>query len=219
MQPYMYAQYVKIAFMLILDTGAIPDACRDWKHHTRVKQTWADFRREFARAKTSHHLKHCRKLMVSHCKCSRSLNVQIQLPDDGGFVTAMENFSNLDTDTSADRETVASLTKAIATLADQLSANDMWDKSHEAELKRLLGGRATTAPIVTDAPGAAYVRKSYKTKNDNYCWTHGYQVGLAHTSANCTKNLLDTRMQPPRKIPWEVILGEANFFDKVGTFR
>jgi hypothetical protein len=37
-------------------------------------------------------------------------------------------------------------------------------------------------------PGATYMSKSYKTKNDNYCWSHEYQVGLAYTSsANCTK--------------------------------
>jgi hypothetical protein len=30
MQPYMEAQYVNIAFLIILNTGAIPDACRDW---------------------------------------------------------------------------------------------------------------------------------------------------------------------------------------------
>jgi hypothetical protein len=28
MQPYMDAHYVNIAFLLILNTGAIPDACR-----------------------------------------------------------------------------------------------------------------------------------------------------------------------------------------------
>jgi hypothetical protein len=49
----------------------------------------------------------------------------------------------------------------------RISSLVIWAKSQEAELKRLLGGRATTAPIVTAAPGAAYVRKSYKTKNDN----------------------------------------------------
>jgi hypothetical protein len=50
MQPYMEAQYVNITFLLILITGAIPDACRDWQLRTPVNQTWADFRREFARA-------------------------------------------------------------------------------------------------------------------------------------------------------------------------
>jgi hypothetical protein len=50
MQPYMEAQYVNIDFLLILNTGAIPDACRDWQSHTPVNQTWEDFRCEFARA-------------------------------------------------------------------------------------------------------------------------------------------------------------------------
>jgi hypothetical protein len=48
--------------------------------------------------------------------------VQNQLPADGGFVTAM---ANLATVTSADRETVATLTKAIATFTEQLKAKDM----------------------------------------------------------------------------------------------
>jgi hypothetical protein len=53
-QPYMEAQYVNIAFLLILNTGASPDACRDWQRHTPMNQTWADFRREFARAQREH---------------------------------------------------------------------------------------------------------------------------------------------------------------------
>jgi hypothetical protein len=44
-QPYMEAQYVNIAFLLILNTGAIPDACRDWQPCTPMNQTWAEFRR------------------------------------------------------------------------------------------------------------------------------------------------------------------------------
>jgi hypothetical protein len=44
-QPYMEAQYVNIAFLLILNTGSIPDACRDWQRRTPMTQTWADFRR------------------------------------------------------------------------------------------------------------------------------------------------------------------------------
>jgi hypothetical protein len=95
--------------------------------------------------------------------------------------------ANLATATSADRETVATLTKAIATLKDQLKAKDIWAKSQEAELKRLLGAQGNATPSVSIGQVNACVIKSYKTKNDNYCWSHGYQVGLAHTSANCTK--------------------------------
>jgi hypothetical protein len=46
----MEAQYVNIAFLLILNTGAIPDACRDWQRRTPMNQTWAYFRKEFDRA-------------------------------------------------------------------------------------------------------------------------------------------------------------------------
>jgi hypothetical protein len=44
-QPYMEAQYVNIAFLLIFNTGAMPDARRDWQRRTPVNQTWADLRR------------------------------------------------------------------------------------------------------------------------------------------------------------------------------
>jgi hypothetical protein len=48
-QPYMEEQYVNIAFLLISNTGAIPDACRDWQRRTPMNQTWEDFRRDFSR--------------------------------------------------------------------------------------------------------------------------------------------------------------------------
>jgi hypothetical protein len=44
-QPYIEAQYVNIAFLLILNIGTIPDSCRDWQRRTPVNQTWDDFRR------------------------------------------------------------------------------------------------------------------------------------------------------------------------------
>jgi hypothetical protein len=95
--------------------------------------------------------------------------------------------ANLATATSDDRETFAILTKAIATLTEQLKAKNIWAKYQEAELKRLLGAQGNAPPAAAAGPTNAYVRKSYTTKNDNYCWSHGYQVGLNHTSANCTK--------------------------------
>jgi hypothetical protein len=44
-QPYTETQYVNIAFLLILNTGAIPDDCRDWQRRIPMNQTWVDFRR------------------------------------------------------------------------------------------------------------------------------------------------------------------------------
>jgi hypothetical protein len=184
MQPYMEAQYLNIDLLLILNNGSIYDACREWQRRTPVSQTWADLRREFARAQQE-------KRIISSTVSGagyHTANVaehygHNSLPDGSVFVTAM---AKLATATSADRETVATLTKAIATLTEQLKEKDIWSKSQEAELKRLLGGQSSAVPIVITTPGASYVIKSYKTKNDNYFWSHGYQVGLAHTCANFT---------------------------------
>jgi hypothetical protein len=95
--------------------------------------------------------------------------------------------ANLATAMYADCETVATLKRVIATLTDQLKAKYIWAKSQEAQVRRLLGVQGNTRPDATAVTPTTYVRKSCKTNNDNYCWSHGYQVGLNHTSDNCTK--------------------------------
>jgi hypothetical protein len=134
----MDAQYVNINFLLILNSGAIPGAYRDWQRRTPVNQTWADFRREFSRAQREQRIISRTAIGAGyHTENVAEHYLQNQLPADGGFVTAM---GNLATVTSADREIVATLTKAIATLTEQLKAKYSWAKSEEDELKRLLGG-------------------------------------------------------------------------------
>jgi hypothetical protein len=99
MQPYTEAHYVNIAFMLILNTGASHKACREWQRRTPVNQTWADFRREFARFQRE-------QCIISNTASGAGYHtenvaehyLQTALPSDGGFVTAM---ANLATSTSA----------------------------------------------------------------------------------------------------------------------
>jgi hypothetical protein len=79
------------------------------------------------------------------------------------------------------------LTITIETLTDQLKSKDIWAKSQEAEVRHLLGTHGSTRPPVAPGPTNTYMRKSYKTNNENYCWSHGYQAGLNNTSSNCTK--------------------------------
>jgi hypothetical protein len=125
----------------------------------------------------------------------------------------------LATVTSADRETVATLTKAIPTLTEKLKSKDIWFKSKEAELKHLLGAQTNATPIVPTTPSASYVRKSYKTKNYNYWWSHRYQAGLAQTSANCTKKAPGHKDAATKD---NIMGGDtwvSEFIKKVGTFR
>jgi hypothetical protein len=90
-------------------------------------------------------------------------------PADTYFVTAMANLATI---TPSDRETVATLTRSIATLTDQLKAKDIWAKSKEAEVRILLGVQGNTRPTAAASTPTTYVRKSYRTNNDNYCWLH-----------------------------------------------
>jgi hypothetical protein len=68
--------------------------------------------------------------------------------------------NNLATATSADHETVATLTRAIAKLTDQLKNKDIWAKSQEAEARRLLGVQGNTRPAAADGTPTTHVRKS-----------------------------------------------------------
>jgi hypothetical protein len=107
--------------------------------------------------------------------------------------------ANLATATGADRATVAALTKSLAELTDVT-------KAQAEELRRLIQS-GHIAPVqaapaqhssTTVIRGNGRQRRSgtndqgeggsplYKTKNNNYCWSHGYQVGFQHTSATCT---------------------------------
>jgi hypothetical protein len=148
---------VNISFLLILNTGAIPDACRDWQRRTSINQNWADFRREFSRSQWEHRIiSSTASGAVCHTANVAEHYGHNSLPADSKCVTAM---ANLSTATSADRETVVTLTKAIETMTEQLKAKDIWAKSQEAELKRLLGGHVSAAHIVPTTPSASYVRK------------------------------------------------------------
>jgi hypothetical protein len=174
MQPYMEVKYVNIAFLLILNTGSTPDACRDWQRRTPVNQTLDDFRREFTRDQQE------KRIISSIARGSAYHTANVvehygpsSLPDDNSFVTVMVNLA---TATSAYGETLATFTKAVTTLTEKLNVKDIWAKTQEAEIKFLLGAQANAKPVVPNVQSTAYVRKSYRTKNDNYCWSHGYQV-------------------------------------------
>jgi hypothetical protein len=79
--------------------------------------------------------------------------------------------ANLATATAADRGVVAALTQANSRLAKQLEDNS----SELRELKALLNQerREKRGP------------RSFNPSTSNYCCTHGYKVGKAHTSLTC----------------------------------
>jgi hypothetical protein len=114
MQPYMEAHYVNIAFLHILNTGAIPDTCCDWQRRTTVNQTWDDFHRKFDRAQREQRIISSTASGAGYHTANVAEHYEpTPMPANNGFVT---DVANLATATSADSETVATLTREIATL-------------------------------------------------------------------------------------------------------
>jgi hypothetical protein len=158
MQPFMEEQYVNIVFLLISNTGAIPDACRDWQRRTPVDQTWADLRREFAQAQREQRIISSTASGAGYHTANVAEHYEpTPMPANTVFVTAM---ANLATASSADRETVAILTRAIATLTDQFKAKDVWAKSQEAEVRRLLGTQRNARSPAAPGKTNTYMRKA-----------------------------------------------------------
>jgi predicted RNase H-like nuclease (RuvC/YqgF family) len=88
----------------------------------------------------------------------------------------VDAIAQLATAKASDRGTVATLTTTNAKLATQLEA------AH-AQIAQLKNEIATLKNKIK--PAWQGQRPVKKTKNDSYCWSHGYQVAKSHTSATC----------------------------------
>jgi predicted RNase H-like nuclease (RuvC/YqgF family) len=87
-----------------------------------------------------------------------------------------QSIAQLATATASDRGTVATLTTTNAKLANQLEASNALIAQLKSEIVTL---KNKIKPVWQGQ------RPARTTKNDSYCWSHGYQVAKSHTSATC----------------------------------
>jgi hypothetical protein len=157
-QPYGEAQYVNIAFLLILATQSLPLACAESQRRVTNMQTWPLFKAFFTEA-------HCENRMISQTALRsgyHTANIVTQIPagqfepcDVSRYYTQPNDvpvanpdtttaLSNLSTATGADRTTVAALTKSLAELTAVT-------KAQAEELRRLIHS-GHIAPIASSIP-------------------------------------------------------------------
>jgi hypothetical protein len=211
-QPYGEAQYVNIVFLMILVTQSLPLACAEWQRRVPNMQTWPLFKAFFTEAhrenrmisqtalRSGYHTANMATEIPSGpfeaADVARHYHQTPVIPKATSEMTTV--LANLATATGADRATVAALTKSLAEPTAVTKAQD-------EELRRLIQS-GHIAPVQTPTQhsptmvvhGNGRQRRSgtnyqggggrplYKTKSNNYCWSHSYQVGLQHTSATCT---------------------------------
>jgi predicted RNase H-like nuclease (RuvC/YqgF family) len=102
--------------------------------------------------------------------------MMIEQTRDESMQETAEAIAQLATATASDRGTVATLTTTNAKLATQLEAAHALIAQLKSEIATL---KIKIKPVWQGK------RPTRTTKNDSYCWSHGYQVAKSHTSATC----------------------------------
>jgi predicted RNase H-like nuclease (RuvC/YqgF family) len=102
--------------------------------------------------------------------------MMIKQGHDDSIQDTVDAITQLATATASYRGTVATLTTTNAKLETQLEA------AH-ALIAQLKNEIVTLKNKIK--PAWQGQRPIKTTKNDSYCWSHGYQVAKSHTSATC----------------------------------
>jgi hypothetical protein len=163
---------VNVAYTLVFNTGLFPDACRAWQSRAIAAKTWAQFKIDFATAHREFRLTN----QTAQQSGFHSASMMIEQGRDDSMQETAEAIAQLATATTSDRGMVATLTTTNAKLANQLEA------AH-ALIAQLKSEIATLKSKIK--PAWQGQRPAKTTKNDSYCWSHGYQVAKSHTSATC----------------------------------
>jgi hypothetical protein len=163
---------INVAYTLVFNTGLFPDACHAWQSRAIAGKTWEQLKIDFATAHCEFHLTN----QTAHQSDFHSANMMIEHGREEMMQDTVDAIYQLATATASTRRTVATLTFTNEKLATQLEAA----QAHIAQLKD------EVAELKIKIKPAWQGRQTHKmTNNDNYCWSHGYQVAKAHTSATC----------------------------------
>jgi hypothetical protein len=163
---------VNVAYTLVSNTGLFPDACRAWQSRDIAGKTWAEFKIDFA---TAH-----REFLLTNETAQQSgfhsANMMNEQTRDDSMQETAEAIAQLATARASDRGMVAMLTTINVNLANQLEAAHALIAQLKSEIATL---KIKIKPVWQGQ------RPARATSNDSYCWSHGYQVAISHTSATC----------------------------------
>ena len=170
-QPYTNAQILTRAYTLILQTGLLDDACRDWDDKTTTQKTWASFKVHFAKAH-----KKLRQQQATASKTGMHAANAVLESIQNDATQAIQELSNA---TMADRNHISELINA-----NQATQTNM--KSIHDSIK-LLQAQVTMLMTAT-IQGQGSNNNPRRTRDPNspwYCWTHGRTFSEKHQSPTC----------------------------------
>ena len=176
--PYTDTQTVTTAYLLIFRTGLYKDACKEWNRRPLAEKTWQNFKMDFTAAhREILHFQQANHQAGFHppglANNAEIINTYHQETTEAIHALAQA--------TNSDRQAVANLTQANATLSSQVSELRSLFSTLDTKLNRILSnsGRNNNANNDRDSSSAR------RNANTSYCWTHGRTRTDNHTSENC----------------------------------
>jgi hypothetical protein len=143
-------------------------ACRRWNEKHTIEKTWTQFKWHFAADHHQHKQIQVESAATSSCQFANSA---VNQNEDQMAEATIGALANIATATAADRGVVAALIQANSRLAKQLEDNSTELRELKALLKKERNEKCH--------------QRSFNTSTSNYCWTHGYNVVITHTSLTC----------------------------------
>jgi hypothetical protein len=174
---YTASQVVTNAYNLIANTGLFRDACREWRRRPEVDKTWDNYKLHFTEAHQDWRLNQDTAQGAGYHGANSAMD---------SFVNdTAKAFANLATATSCDRQMLSDLSTTNKDLTQQVSCKDAEIAKLHSRLRELENGNGRDNNSSRRPARAPHDPTKRKYHNDNYCWTHGYDIHPTHSSANC----------------------------------
>ncbi len=174
--PISAQQQINTAYTLLFNTGVFSDGCREWQRRPSIEHTWHNFKTHFALAHEDN------RLVQQHTTQGGGFHQANNAMD--AFVTdTAEAFANLATAAASDRDVLRTLTNTNNDLLKQLAAKDTELSQLRAQLSK--GTPHAHVPSGGDENRPPRDPNKKRFQNQNYCWSHGYDVHPTHNSSSC----------------------------------
>jgi hypothetical protein len=160
--PYSAGQVTTNAYSLMYNTGLFNDTCRDWRRFPADQQTYANFQAEFSAAHAD---------LKNQQNTSKGAGYQTNSAMETFCLHTNDSIRHLANAATSDRDSMKAILEANRILLEQVTNLSLEIKKINTNLPR------------NNQNEKSNPKKRYR--NNNYCWTHGYDCHEKHTSATC----------------------------------
>jgi hypothetical protein len=192
-QPYGKQQIINIAYALVFNTGMYIDACKEWEKQEILDKKWEHFKAHF----TTKHRLYCKQTQTAQATGYQAANHAQRHLQDALMAEQSEAIAMLASASATYWTTLSHLVSSNAQLSTNLAekaaalAAERRIAAANEIIRNLRAGARTSGglgtPTTTRSAPNTTPRARPAASNENYCWSHGYQIHEDHTSMTCTR--------------------------------